>query len=184
MRNYLIILALALCTFTNSIAQDSGLSFELHYPLVFENPNNQYSETQGVFGGALQYQLTANDRFNYGVEYKFDLNQTKKITEISSEDLQFILNHLNLFAKINLDDTNAFKLYVDGGLTIYKYKQSVASQSYTGFNAGLGFSYDIMERIYLHTNFNFIKSFKKQQQTGFVDTESKQVIRLGLGFKI
>lgn len=184
MRKFLIVLIVLFSSYSTLQAQDSGLSFELHYPLVFENANNQYSETQGIFGGALQYQLTANDRINYGLEYKFDLNQTKRILDSYSEDLQFMLNHINVFTKISLDEHNAFKMYIDGGLTIYKYKQSVASQSYSGFNAGLGFSYDIMERIYIHTNFNYIKGFKKQKQTGFVDTESKQVIRLGLGFKI
>ena len=186
MRKYLFIFIVSFFSLTQTKAQDSGLSFELHYPLVFADDLNSFSDVQGIFGGALQYQLTDNHKFNYGVEYRFDLSQSRKdnFNVITSTSFQYLMNHINLFTKLNVDEMEKFKVYIDAGFTVYKYKEGSNSQSYTGFNGGLGFNYDIMRRIYLQANFNYIKSFKKQQQTSFVDKESHQIIRFGLGFKI
>ncbi len=170
---------------TKSMAQDSGLSFELHYPLDFEKTTNQYTDVQGIFGGALQYRLTDNDKLNYGIAYKFDLIQANKILPYSpTKKFNFLVNHINLFGKLNLDNSNLLQLQVTGGLSVYNYNKSSNNSGYTGFNAGVGLSYNLVERVYFHTNFSYIKAFLKQKQTGFVDTESRQIIRFGVGFRI
>jgi len=185
MNKFFLFLAITLSLITRSIAQDSGLSLELHYPLDFEKSTNQYTDVQGIFGATLQYQLTDNDKFNYGVEYKFDLNQANKVLEYSpSSQFNFLVNHINLFAKMNLDEYEKFKLYIAGGFSVYNYNKSSTSSGYTGFNGGVGLSYDLVERVYFQTNFSYVKAFLKKRQTGFVDTESRQIIRFGVGFKI
>lgn len=187
MYKYLIILVIALSSFLQINAQDSGVSFELHYPAIFADENNNYSDVQGVFGGAIQYQLTDNNKFNYGVEYKFDISQVKKVgrdSTIPVTNRNILINHLNIFSKLNLDDYEKFKMYVDAGFSTYKDQENSKSQSFNGFNGGLGLSYDMIERVYLHTSFNYIKAFKKDKQTDNVETESQQIIRIGIGFKL
>jgi hypothetical protein len=185
MNKYFFFLLLSLGFLSQSIAQDSGLSFELHYPIDFEKSTNQYTDVQGIFGGSLQYQLTDNNEFNYGIEYKFDLNQGRKILQYSTgETFNFLINHINFFTKLNLDEYEKFKLYIAAGFSVYNYNKSSTSSSYTGFNGNLGFTYDLIERIYFQSNFSYVKAFLKQKQTGYVDTESRQIIRLGIGFKL
>ncbi len=57
-------------------AQNSGISVELHYPLTMPAEKNNYSDVNGFFGMGFQFQFTDNEVLNYGIEYKFDLNQT------------------------------------------------------------------------------------------------------------
>ena len=185
MNKIILLLVLSFSFFFKAQSQDSGLSFELHYPLDFEKSTNQYTDVQGIFGAAIQYQLTANDKFNYGIEYKFDLNQGNKILQYSpNKPFSFLINHINLFTKLNLDDYEKFKLYISAGFSVYNYNKSSTSSSYTGFNGGVGISYKLVDRIYFHSNFSYVKAFLKQKQTGYVDTESRQIIRFGVGFRI
>lgn len=187
MYKHLITLAVILGSFSQINAQDSGVSFELHYPAIFANENNNYSDVQGVFGGAIQYRLSDNNKFNYGVEYKFDISQVKDVRRESTIPVtsrNILINHINIFSKLDLDDYQKFKMYVDAGFSTYKDKENSNSQSFNGFNGGIGLSYDMIERVYLHTSFNYIKAFKKDKQTDNVETESQQIIRIGIGFKL
>lgn len=185
MKQYFIILLLVFGSFSFIHAQDSGVSFEVHYPLDFEKETNQYSEVFGIFGGALQYQFTDAARYNFGVEYRFDLNQANRLFDGGpSKKVQFVQSHLNIFSKIYLDDAERFKGYVAGGFTTYKYSQSSTTQAYIGYNVGIGFNYDLLERVYIHSSYSYIKASKRQKQTDFVDDETRHIIRFGLGFKL
>jgi len=186
MQRFIQVLLISISTLSNINAQDSGLSFELHYPTIFVDENNDFSDVQGVFGGTIQYQLSANDKFNYGVEYKFDISQVKvKLSDTApTTNTNILINHINVFSKIDFDEYQKFRMYVNVGFTTYKNRESSNSQSFNGFNGGLGLSYEMLDRVYLHTSFDYIKAFKKVKQTDIVETESQQIIRIGLGFKL
>jgi len=165
-------------------AQNSGISVEIHYPITFAD---QYQgDLSGVLGGSFQFQFSDNEKFNYGVEYKFDTNQATLIHENSTAKKKvYLYNHINLFSKINLDTAERLKMYLSTGISIFKYNNSKRSPSYIGFNVGTGFSYNITNQLYLFTNYTFIKARKKQQNNSeYIDRETLQIIRLGVGFNI
>ena len=172
---------------TGIFAQDSGISFEVDYPLIFSDKHNQYSDTSGVLGGALQYQITDNIPFNFGLEYKFDLIQATEITgsngNVKTSKRAFLINNLNVYSKMLFIDIPELQLYVTGGFSTYKYRGGKGIPSYIGYNAGGGLTYDILDRTYLLVSYSFIKARLKQYNGNTLNVDKNQLIRLGFGFK-
>ena len=170
---------------TKSNAQYSGMSFEVHYPIIFSNEGNTYSDSQGVLGGALQYQFTDNIPYNFGVEYKFDLIQTiEQLSEYSEPTKRnFLISNINVFGKMLFITVPELQLYVTGGFSQYKYKGSETTPSYLGFNIGGGLSYDIYDSIYMLSSYSFIKTSQKSFSGDYKSDETNQLIRVGFGFK-
>ena len=162
-------------------AQDSGITIEIHYPITASEEH--YGELVGVLGAAFQFQISDDDILNYGLEYKFDTNQATigrhNSTEVTKK--MYLYNHINLFSKINLDRDARFKLYLDGGLSIFKYN---GNHNYIGYNAGAGLAFDIMDGIYIFSNYNFVKANKKQSGLSYKPEETLGIIRFGIGFTI
>lgn len=181
-----LILTLVVLTITlTNYAQDSGISAEIHYPIT--SSERYTGELVGVLGGAFQFQISDDDVFNYGLEYKFDTNQAtitnRSYTSNSSsaKKKMYLYNHLNLFSKINITKDELFKLYLDGGLSVFKYD---GRYPFVGYNAGVGLSYDIMDKIYIFSNYNYVKANQKQSSTDYKLEETLGVIRFGVGFNI
>jgi opacity protein-like surface antigen len=168
-----------------SNAQISGINAEIHYPFTMPGDKNNFSEVDGIFGGAFQFQFTDNEFVNYGIEYKFDINQSyQKYENTSVNKFNFVMNHINGVLKVNLDLMQKAKLYTDAGFTFYKYKGGVSQQGFSGFNVGAGLSYDFVDQFYGQLTYNYVNSGLKQQQSGFEDKEKFGVARITLGFKI
>ncbi len=185
MFKYMLLLVVIFSFSFQNIAQDSGLSFEVHYPLIFSDKNNTYSDTSGVLGGVLQYQFTDNIPFNFGVEYKFDLLQTvENLSEFTEPTKRnFLINNLNVFSKMLFVTIPELQLYTSAGFTTYKYKNTTAGRSHIGFNAGAGLSYDIFEQIYFLASYSFIKATLKQNDGESLTSDKHHLVRLGAGFK-
>ena len=176
---------LLISSMIHSFAQNSGVSVELHYPLMSANENNNYSDVSGLFGAAFQFQFTDHEVFNYGVEYKFDLNQSFQRYEGSpGSSFNFMMNQINGFGKVNIDALKKTKIYTNAGFVFYKYKDSQYQPGFTGFNIGGGLSYEFIEKFYAQISYNYIHAGLKQRQTGFVDVENFSALRMGIGFKI
>lgn len=181
----IIILLVLISNFCLGFAQNSGIIAELHYPLLMPSDKNNYSEVNGVFGGAFQFQFTDNELVNYGIEYKFDLNQTyQKFEYTTAERLTFIMNHLNGVLKVNLDLMQKTKLYTNAGFTFYKYKGGAEQQGFTGFNVGAGLNYQFIDQFYGQVSYNFVNAGIKQLQTDFHDKENFGIFRITIGLKI
>lgn len=184
MRNF-IFLTIFLSSLLNVFAQKTGISAELHYPFLMPSDKNNYSDVNGIFGGAFQFQFTDNEVVNYGIEYKFDINQTYQKYENSTPDkFNFVMNHINGVLKVNLDLMQKTQLYTDAGFTFYKYKGGSQQQGFTGFNVGAGLNYQFIEQFYGQLTYNYVNAGIKQQQTGFQDKENYGIVRLTIGFKI
>lgn len=169
------------------LAQNSGISVELHYPLTMPAEKNNYSDVNGVFGMGFQFQFTDNEVLNYGIEYKFDMNQTYQRYDYGSsqtDSFNFMMNHLNVFSKTNLNRAQNIKFYTDAGFTFYKYKEGQGQQGFTGFNVGAGLNYEFIEKFYFQATYHYINTGIKQQQTDFIDKENFNLFRIGIGFKI
>ena len=185
MRKIIVFIFIVLSFVGMSFSQSTGITVELHYPITGAHENNNYSDVTGIFGAGFQFQFSDAEFVNYGLEYKFDLNQTYQRYEGSaSENINFMMNHLNGFAKINLDLMQKTKVYTNAGFTFYKYKGGQSQQGFTGFNAGAGLSYEFVEKFYAQASYNYIKAGLKQKQTGFVDSETFSTFRIGIGFKL
>ncbi len=186
MRTYLLFAVFLIGFFNISKAQDTGVSFEMHYPLIFSDEHNAYTDNEGVLGGALQFQFTDNVPFNFGIEYKFDLFQTienlSEYTETTKRN--FLISNINLFSKMMFVTVPELQLYTTGGFTTYKYKNTSTGRSHIGFNVGAGLSYDIFEKIYLFSSYSFIKATLKQNDGESLTSDKYQLIRIGFGFKI
>jgi hypothetical protein len=120
-------------------AQDTGISFEVQYPILFSDDGNNYPKNNGVLGGSLQYQFTDNIPFNFGVEYKFDFFQSYKGTYNGTKILpvNYLYSNFNLFGKFLFIDIPELQLYATGGFTTYKYNTGF-STSFFGFNSRAG----------------------------------------------
>jgi len=178
----LVIALLGSMKFIN--AQDTGLSFEVQYPILFSDEKNAYPINNGVLGGSLQYQFTDNIPFNFGVEYKFDFFQSHKGTYNGTKILpvSFLYSNFNLFGKFLFIDIPEMQLYATGGFTTYKYSTGL-SRSFLGFNTGAGLTYDIFDQIYASTSFSYIKATRKSLNNSYKETEKNMLLRVGLGFK-
>lgn len=187
MKQSVILLLMSLLS-TGIFAQDTGISFEIDYPLIFSNRENQYSDTSGILGGALQYQVTDDIPFNFGFEYKFDLIQATEILgangNITAKKRAFLLNSLNAYGKMLFLDIPELQFYVTGGFSTYKYRGGKGTPSYIGYNAGGGITYDIMDQTYLLVTYSFMKARVKQYNGITINIDKNQLIRLGLGFKL
>jgi len=185
MQKSTILILILFSFFIKSSAQYSGMSFEVHYPLVFSDENNTYSDSQGVLGGTLQYQFTENIPYNFGLEYKFDLVQTvERLSEYSEPTKRnFLISNINVFGKMLFITVPELQIYASGGFTQYKYKNTTAGRSHLGFNVGGGLSYDIYDKIYILSNYSLLKTNLKDNSGEFSKDETHQVIRMGLGFK-
>lgn len=171
--------------FTNMLkAQDSGITFEVQYPLIFSN-ENAYSNNTGILGGSLQYQITDGIPFNFGLEYKFDLFQTtEKLSQYSKHTKRnFLINNINAYSKMLFVNLPELQLYTTGGFTVYKYRNTGAGRSHLGFNVGGGFNYDIYEKIYLLVSYSYIKASLKQDDGTTYYRDKHQLIRFGVGLK-
>ncbi len=167
-----------------SNAQYSGMSFEVHYPLIFSNSLNDYSDTNGVLGGSLQYQFTDNIPFNFGLEYKFDLIQAVRKLEYSDPtQINYLISNINLFSKMMLITMPEMQIYVSGGFTQYKYKSNPTGRSNLGFNIGGGLNYDIYNQIYLFSNYSYLNTTLKYNNGESGNNETHQMVRIGFGFK-
>jgi len=185
MKKSIILFAILFGFFLKSNAQYSGMSFEVHYPIIFSDEANTYSDSQGVLGGALQYQFTDNIPFNFGLEYKFDLIQTvEHISEYSEPTKRnFLISNINVFSKMLFITAPELQLYVTGGFSQYKYKQSSDGRSHLGFNVGGGLTYDIYDKIYLLSSYSYIQASLKQNDGVSYNSDKHQLIRAGFGFK-
>lgn len=185
MQKFIISSAIFFCFFINSHAQDSGMSFEVHYPIIFSDDANTYSDSQGFLGGTLQYQFTDNIPFNFGIEYKFDLIQTVEHLSEYSEPTKrnFLISNINVFSKMLFITAPELQIYVTGGFSQYKYKQSAVGRSHLGFNVGGGLSYDFSDKIYLVSSYSYIQTSLKQNDGDSLSSDKHQLIRAGFGFK-
>jgi opacity protein-like surface antigen len=176
---------LALISFSSliSFSQDTGISAEIHYPIV--STKDYVGDLIGVLGGAFQFQLSDEKKINYGLEYRFDTSQAIQQRENSNiKSKMFVFNHLGAFSKINLDNEEQLKLFVNGGLSVFKYSGGGTSKPYVGFNAGGGLSYSILDQIYIFGKYSLVKASKKQSNSEFTYKETLQIIRFGIGFNI
>lgn len=179
------LLALFLFFEINLTAQNSGVSVELHYPYVSSNSNNNYSDVNGIFGGVVRFQFTDNDFANYGISYQFDMSQTYEKNYINDVNkLNFLMNHIDGFVLLKLDDVNDLQFLIQSGFTFYKYKENNYQPGFTGFNIGGGLQYPLNEKFYIHATYNWLKATIKQKQTNFVDGEKYGIVRAGIGFNI
>lgn len=185
MYKYFLLITISIGFFTQSKGQDTGMSFEVHYPLIFSQ-DNTYSDSQGILGGALQYQFTDNIPFNFGLEYKFDLIQTTEhISEYTEPTKRnFLISNINLYSKMLFVTIPELQLYTTGGFTTYKYKDSGIGRSHLGFNAGAGLSYDMFGSIYLFTSYSFIKATLTQNDGESLTSDKHHLVRLGFGFNL
>lgn len=185
MNRYIILFSIFFGFLIKTNAQYSGMSFEVHYPLIFSSEKNTYSDSQGVLGGTLQYQFTENVPFNFGLEYKFDLIQTvEQLSEYTDPTKRnFLISNINLFSKMMFITHPELQLYVTGGFTQYKYKKTTPGRSYLGYNIGGGLNYDFNEKIYALTNYSFLSASFKENSGDYKKDETHQLVRLGLGFK-
>ena len=108
MRNYLILFIFIIGIQLKGIAQ-SGLSFEMYYPLISTYQNDRFDENdalvnrnnEGVLGGNFQYQFSDNVEYNYGISYQFETIQEAKInSDNNAKKTYFLMSHINLFGKI------------------------------------------------------------------------------------
>jgi hypothetical protein len=169
-----------------SNAQDSGISFEVHYPYIVNDTLNRYSENQGVLGGNLQFQFTDNVPFNFGIEYRFDLIQAvEQLSEFNEPAKRtFLINNINLFSKMQLVTLPELKIVVDGGFTQYKYDKGQGRPSALGFNLGGGLNYDIYDKIYAFISYSYIRTRITQNDGHKQRPDNYQLIRIGLGFNL
>ena len=180
---FLILLIIA---FSNSVkAQDSGISFEVQYPLIFSDENS-YPNNVGMLGGSLQYQFTDGIPFNFGMEYKFDLFQTtEKLSEFSEHTKRnFLISNINLYSKMLFITLPQLQLYTTGGFTVYKYKNTGVGRSFLGFNVGAGITYDIFDKIYVVGSYSYIKATLNDSFGNPFSKDEHQLIRVGFGFKL
>lgn len=189
MRNYFILIILILGLQTRGNAQ-SGLSFEMHYPLIFtyQNNNNDDSDTlekrnnEGVLGGNFQYQFSDNTNYNYGISYIFEtIQEASIITNTQAKKKYFLINHINLFGKISFNSIPKLQAIASGGFTTYK---KGGSKSNIGFNYGGGFQYDLFKEIYFFTTYHYAKARIKQNVDYSTDPEYHHIVRFGLGFRL
>lgn len=182
--HYTLLMCLTLVTSIK--AQNSGVAFELHYPLAFADTYNFTNEIYGIIGGSVALQLSDNTDFNYGLKYKFDqliyntlYNNSKTVNRNN-----FMIHHVNGFGTFSLNQSETIKLGLEGGLTFYKYRKSNYQPSYFGFNISPGLIYEFEKQFYIFAHYSYIKAALKQKQTGYVDQEKLQVTRVGIGFRL
>jgi hypothetical protein len=185
MRKYLFLLLLGLIGINNS-AQNSGVSFELHYPIIIPDSKNYVDEANGIIGGSVQFQFSNSDLLNYGIKYKFDQIASRVTFENTStvNDLNFLTHHINLFGNYNLDRSETIKAVLESGITFYKYKNSSTNPAFFGFNISPGLNVQFHEKFYGLLNYSYVKTSLKQKQTNFRDRETMQFVRIGFGFKL
>ena len=179
-----LFLVFILSSFYTTQAQDTGISFEVQYPIMFSNEDYQYHENNGVLGGSLQYQITDNIPFNFGIEYKFDFFQSHEGYHNTSEirKVGFLFNNINLYSKMLFISAPELQLYTTAGFTTYKYRNGL-SRNFIGFNAGGGLTYDIYDTIYLSSSFSYMKATRKNLSQDYKENEKFTLLRVGLGFK-
>ena len=186
MRKITLIAVLLVVFFGKMNAQDSGVSFELHYPILIPDATNYVSETNGVIGGGIGFQFSDADVFNYGLKYKFDQisSRTTLIGSNTSNSLNFMIHSINAFGTVNLNNSQTVKGVVEAGIAFYKYRESTTQPSYFGFDLGPGINVEFNEQFYAFGSYNFLKTQLKQKQTGYIESEKLQAIRIGVGFKL
>lgn len=168
-----------------SKAQYSGVSLEMHYPIVVSVAETNYStEVDGVIGGSFNFQFTDNLQYNFGASYQFDVFQYNLLQSEYSKPTKsgFVMNHIDLYSKLMFIDLPELQLIILGGFTTFKYKKSANDRSYNGFNAGAGFSYDVSEQLHIITNYSYIQATKKYNDGTRPTPEGFHLARIGLGF--
>jgi len=182
MRRFFLNISFVLLSVMYLNAQESGISFEMQYPLLFSDGANEYPENNGVLGGVLQYQITDNIPFNFGFEYKFDLFQSYKNLYDNSKvkRIGFLINNINAYSKMMFITVPELQLYVSGGFVVYKYTKGL-SRSYLGYNIGGGLTYDVFDKIYLVTSFTHIQATRKGIDLEIKHKEKHQLLRVGIG---
>lgn len=188
MRQYLFLLFVVGIQF--QINAQSGLSFEMHYPLIFSYQNDSTSgdnvlerrNNEGVLGGNFQYQFSDNLEFNYGISYQFETFQEARISQYTSAKKRyFLMNHINIFGKFLFIDIPKLQAVASGGFTTYK-KGSLKSN--LGYNLGGGFQYDLFNTIYFFTTYHYAKARLKHNADYSANPEYHHIIRFGLGFRL
>ncbi|HIP48226.1 MAG TPA: hypothetical protein EYG92_04575 [Lutibacter sp.] len=189
MRNYLFLFIFIIGIQFKGVAQ-SGLSFEMHYPLIFTYQNDSFNgndalvnrNNEGVLGGNFQYQFSDNVEYNYGISYQFETFQEARITQnTNAKKTFFLMSHINLFGKILFIDVPKLQAIVSGGFTTYK---KGGQKSNLGYNFGGGFQYDIFNEIYFLTTYHYAQAKLKHNVDYSSDPEYHHIIRFGLGFRL
>lgn len=167
-------------------AQDSGVSFELHYPFAIADVQNNTTELTGLLGAAVGFQFSNMSNFNYGIKYKFDqyTYSQDRLNSIQTERKNFMMHNINGFGKYYINYSGTMEAVFEGGLTFYKYNKSNTQPSYFGFNLNPGLNYNFHENFYALVNYSYINTGLKDRQTEYVKKEQFHVFRVGIGFKL
>lgn len=186
MRTLLITTVLVLSWIIPTNAQNSGVSFQLHYPLIIPADDNYVNDVSGIIGGSISFQFTDEPVYNYGIKYTFDqiASRTNSRYTTTVTELNFMTHHINGFGTANLNYSETVKGVVEAGISFYKYRESTTQPSYFGFNTGTGINFEFHDHFYAFASYNFIKTSLKNKQTEYIEKETLQAIRAGIGFKL
>lgn len=186
MRTFLVPIVLILSWIIPTNAQNSGVAFELHYPIIIPADANYVNDISGIIGGSISFQFTDNPVYNYGLKYTFDQLASRANSRYTTAvtELNFMTHHIDGFGTVNLNSTQTVKGVLEAGISFYKYRESTLQPSYFGYNVGPGINVEFHERFYAFASYHFIKTGLKDKQTEFIEKETMQAIRAGIGFKL
>lgn len=186
MRKLFITFSLTFSMLISIFAQESGISLEIHYPIVIADPSNFSSEISGLFGANFLFQFSNNEMIDYGIKYTFDQIQTQQSIYNNNQinKYNFVMSHIDGFGVIDLNSQKNLKANIEGGISFYKYQKSTTQPGYFGFNAGTGLNYEFERRFYAFLHYNFIRTSRNEKQTDYVKIEKIQAFRIGIGLKL
>lgn len=189
-----ILIGLLLVATVKSFSQDSKFSIEVNHPIPIDK-NFVGENYHGIIDGGIKYRFADFNLIKIGASFNGGilLNQSNKDNGLQDFVVRSYLLQPKIFAELGLKSITKFHPFVGIGYTwmIFSPKGtnnwidiSGENQTESGVNVNFGVAYDILERLFVQLQYDFIKL---QAQDGVPDTEFNRnvnILKIGVGLRL
>lgn len=184
-----IILLLALLCSIHTFSQISRFSIEANFPIVIGN--NFFNENfDGIIDLGVKYRFVNTKIINIGTAINGGIFQNDTNLDIGINASSFTIQP-RVFAELNLLLTK-FRPFVALGYSFFIFNVDVAnelnnfndSDTQNGFNANFGFAYDILKKLFVQIQYNFITLTTDNTIPNTSFNRNLGIIKLGVGLRL
>lgn len=168
-------------------SQDSKFSIELNYPIPVDK-NFIGENYKGVIDLGISYKVFKFNSVNLGVStnvgiLKYDSNRGYKITSRYFQP--------RIFTSLMLKNLEKLQPSIALGYTIMKFDaagnndgfiDSYENDSLNGFNVNLGLAYDVLNRVFVKIQYDFVK-LKSENVPDVKFNTHVNLFKVGLGYR-
>lgn len=182
-----ILLTVLLFITIKSIAQDSKFSVELNYPVPIDFVGEDYN---GIIDLGVDYRFLNLSPINIGVSFNggFLINDSYQNSVIPDFKITSYIIQPRIFGELDLESLKKIHPTVGLGYTIMIFNASGSLNgieisdsdfTYSGFNFHFGLTYDITDKLFIQTQYDFIKLGVDDNVNGNVS-----ILKIGLGYRL